>query len=58
LGLDSARRAGTDSLVGWLTLARGMTYSNLVGHQDAGGWMEEGQRMVAENLEPPMWDPK
>jgi hypothetical protein len=58
LGLESARRAGTDSLVGWLTLARGMTYSNLVGHQDAGGWMEEGRRMVAENRDPPMWDPE
>jgi hypothetical protein len=33
-----------------------MTYSNLVGHQDAGGWMEEGRRMLEENRDPPMWD--
>ncbi len=58
LGLESARKGGVDSLVGWLTLARGMTYSNLVGHQDAGGWMEEGRQMLAENRDPAMWDPE
>ena len=58
LGLECARTAGDDSLVGWLTLARGMTYSNLLGHQDAGEWMEEGGQMLAENRVPPMWDPE
>ncbi|MGH8948559.1 MAG: ATP-binding protein, partial [Acidimicrobiia bacterium] len=57
LGLECARRAGDDNLVGWLTLTRGMTYSNLVGRQDAGGWLEDGRRLLAESPEPPMWEP-
>ena len=58
LGLESARTAGDDALVGWLTLTRGMAYANLVGHQDAAGWMEEGRQILAENRDPPMWDPE
>lgn len=58
LGLECARASGDHNLVGWLTLARGMTYSNLVGHQDAGEWMEEGRRLLAEKRDPPMWDPE
>ena len=58
LGLECARRSGEDTLVGWLTLARGMTYSNLVGRQDAGRWMEDGRQLLAKNRDQPMWDPE
>ena len=58
LGLECARKAGDDALVGWLTLTRGMAYSNLVGHQDAAGWMEEGRQILAKIPDPPMWDPE
>lgn len=56
-GLERARESTDDALVGWLTLARGMTYSNLVGLEDAGSWMEQGRVLVAENRGRPMWDP-
>jgi predicted ATPase/class 3 adenylate cyclase len=55
-GLKRAEESGDEAMIGWLTLARGMAYSNLVGHEDAGSWMEEGGRLLAMNLDRPMWD--
>jgi predicted ATPase/class 3 adenylate cyclase len=34
-GLVAARESGDETLIGWLTLARGMAYSNLVGNEEA-----------------------
>jgi predicted ATPase/class 3 adenylate cyclase len=56
-GLERARVSGDEALVGWLTLARGMTYSNLVGHEEAGSWMEEGRGLISANRDRPLWDP-
>lgn len=56
-GLERARESGDDALVGWLTLARGVTYANLVGLEDAGSWMEEGRDLVSASRARPMWDP-
>jgi predicted ATPase len=56
-GLELARESGDESLIGWLTLARGTTYSNLVGHDQAEAWMEEGLRLLSASPDPPMWDP-
>lgn len=56
-GLESARESGDEALVGWLTLTRGMAYSNLVGDPDAASWMEEGRRLVTAHQEKPLWDP-
>jgi hypothetical protein len=56
-GLVAARESGDETLIGWLTLARGMAYSNLVGNEEAETWMEEGRHMVSEGADTPMWDP-
>lgn len=56
-GLEAARTADDDALVGWLTLTRGMTYANLVGTEEADDWMEEGRELIAENPDRPLWDP-
>jgi predicted ATPase/class 3 adenylate cyclase len=56
-GLVSARVSGDETLVGWLTLARGMAYSNLVGNEEAEAWMADGRRMVSTDPAAPMWDP-
>jgi predicted ATPase len=56
-GLASAQESGDETLIGWLTLARGMAYSNLVGNEEAEEWMDQGRRIVSTGSDAPMWDP-
>ncbi|MGH8915647.1 MAG: adenylate/guanylate cyclase domain-containing protein, partial [Acidimicrobiia bacterium] len=55
-GLEAAERTDDGALIGWLTLARGMTSSNMAGQEESQDWMEGGRRLIAENLDRPLWD--
>lgn len=57
-GLDSARRAGDDGLVGWLSLQRGMAEANVGSGHDPRPWLEEGERLIRLQPGAPMWDPE
>jgi predicted ATPase len=56
-GLEEARHTGEKTLIGWLTLSRGMIHSTLVPTPEAESWLIEGRQMIAEGPDRPMWDP-